>query len=134
MADHISKIDHIGIAVKSLEAQLAIYRDTLGLDFLGIEEITEQKVKAAFLKAGETSIELLEPTSEDSAVGKFLASRGEGVHHIAIGVRDIESVIEGLISKGVRMIDEKPRIGAHNKKIAFLHPKSTGGVLIELCE
>lgn len=134
MADHISKIDHIGIAVKSLEAQLAIYRDTLGLDFLGIEEIAEQKVKAAFLKAGETSIELLEPTSEDSAVGKFLASRGEGVHHIAIGVRDIENVIEGLISKGVRMIDEKPRIGAHNKKIAFLHPKSTGGLLIELCE
>jgi len=134
MAHHIAKIDHIGIAVKNLDSQLAIYRDVLGLEFVGIEEVAEQKVKAAFLKAGETNIELLEPTSDDSAVARFIAGRGEGVHHIAIGVHDIERVIEGIISKGARMVDEKPRIGAHNKKIAFIHPKSTGGVLIELCE
>ena len=134
MADHISKLDHIGIAVKDLDAQLAVYRDTLGLDFGGTQEVVEQKVKTAFLKVGDTNIELLEPTSEDSAVAKFLDKRGEGVHHLAIGVKDIESVIANLIEKGVRMIDEKPRIGAHDKKIAFIHPKSTGGVLIEICE
>jgi len=134
MSHHISKIDHIGIAVKDLEAQLAVYRDTLNIEFKGVEEVADQKVKAAFLKIGETNIELLEPTSEESAVAKFLAARGDGFHHLAIGVHGIENVIEELKSKGVRMIDEKPRVGAHGKKIAFLHPKSTGGVLIELCE
>ncbi len=128
------KIDHIGIAVKSIDEKLVFYSELLGLKYEGSEEVAEQKVKTAFLKVGESNLELLEPTSPDSAVAKYLESRGEGIHHIALAVNNIEQKIEELIQKGVRMIDEKPRIGAHNKKIAFIHPKSTGGILLEICE
>jgi methylmalonyl-CoA epimerase len=134
MTNNLGKIDHIGIAVKSIDEKLAFYNELLGLVYEGSEEIAAQKVKTAFLKVGESNLELLEPTSPDSAVAKFLESRGEGIHHIALAVNNIEQKIEDLIQKGVRMIDEKPRIGAHNKKIAFIHPKSTGGILLEICE
>lgn len=134
MGIDIKGLDHIAVAVKSIDDRIGLYRDLLGLEFGGQEEVADQKVKTAFLKVGDTCIELVEPTSEDSPISKFLENKGEAMHHIAIGVKDIETVIAGLIEKGVRMIDEKPRIGAHGKKIAFIHPKSTGGVLVEICE
>ena len=134
MADGGMILDHIGIAANSIEESIGLYRDLLGLDLGGIEEIADQKVKAAFLKVGGTNIELLEPTSPDSAIAGFLEKKGGGIHHIAIRVVGIEAMIDKLKAAGVRMIDEKPRIGAHNKKIAFIHPKSSNGVLVELCE
>ncbi len=134
MANKINGLDHIGIAVKSIDAQLRLYKDLIGLEFEGIEEIAEQKVKAAILDTGDAKIELIEPTTDDSPISKFLDKKGDGLHHIAIAVENIESVIENLMASGVRMIDEKPRIGAHNKKIAFIHPKATGGILVEICE
>ena len=130
----INKLDHIGIAVKSIEEDLKYYRDVLGMEYLGEEEVTEQKVRVAFLKLGESRIELLEPTSSDSPVAKFLEKRGEGIHHIAILVDNIEAALGGHRKAGARLIDETPRIGAHNMLIAFIHPKSTGGVLLELCQ
>lgn len=134
MANKINGLDHIGIAVKDINAHLALYKDMLGLEFEGIEEVADQKIKAAILDTGDAKIELIEPTSEDSPISKFLGKKGDGMHHIAIAVENIESVIENLMNAGVKMIDEKPRIGAHSKKIAFIHPKSTGGVLVEICE
>lgn len=131
---NIKGLDHIAIAVKNIDEHMGLYRDMLGLEYGGSEEVADQKVKTAFLKVGDTNIELVEPTSEESPISKFLEKKGESMHHIAIGVNDIEKVIAGLMEKGVRMIDEKPRIGAHGKKIAFIHPKSTGGVLIEICQ
>lgn len=128
------KINHIGIAVKSLEASIPFYRDQLGMRLEGSEEVVEQKVKVAFLQIGESRIELLEPTSEDSPVAKFLQKNGEGIHHIAYEVRDIEASLAELKTKGVRLIDETPRHGAHNSLIAFLHPKGSGGVLTEICQ
>ena len=128
------KLDHIGIAVKDLNESLKFYRDTLGLELEGIEIVKDQKVKTAFLPVGDTHIELLEPTEPESAVGKFLEKRGEGIHHIAIKVENIESYLSNLEEKEIRLIDRKPKIGANNKKIAFIHPKSTSGVLLELCE
>ena len=128
------KLDHIGIAVKDLNESLKFYRDTLGLELEGIEIVKDQKVKTAFLPVGDTHIELLEPTEPESAVGKFLEKRGEGIHHIAIKVENIESYLSNLEEKEVRLIDKEPKIGANNKKIAFIHPKSTSGVLLELCE
>ena len=128
------KINHIGIAVKSLEASIPLYRDQLGMEFEGTEEVAEQKVKVAFLKIGESRIELLEPTAEDSPVAKFLEKNGEGIHHMAYEVEDIEATLAELKQKEVRLIDEKPRRGAHNSLIAFLHPKATGGVLTEICQ
>ncbi|NOR38302.1 MAG: methylmalonyl-CoA epimerase [Candidatus Thorarchaeota archaeon] len=130
----IDKLDHIGIAVKSIEANLKYYRDVLGMEYLGEEEVTEQKVRVAFLKLGESRIELLEPTSSDSPVAKFLEKRGAGIHHIAILVDDIEAALSSHRKAGARLIDETPRIGAHDMLIAFIHPKSTGGVLLELCQ
>ena len=130
----IDKLDHIGIAVKSIEENLKYYRDVLGMKYLGEEEVTEQKVRVAFLKLGESRIELLEPTSSDSPVAKFLEKRGAGIHHIAILVDDIEAALSSHRKAGARLIDETPRIGAHNMLIAFIHPKSTGGVLLELCQ
>ena len=130
----IDKLDHIGIAVKSIEEGLKYYRDVLGMEYLGEEEVTEQKVRVAFLKLGESRIELLEPTSSDSPVAKFLEKRGAGIHHIAILVDDIEAALMGHRKAGARLIDETPRIGAHDMLIAFIHPKSTGGVLLELCQ
>lgn len=128
------KINHIGIAVRSIEASLPFYRDALGMPFEGTEEVAEQKVRVAFLGVGESRIELLEPTSDDSPVAKFLEKNGEGIHHIAYEVEDLQAALEGLREKGVRLIDEVPRRGAHGTLIAFLHPKGTGGVLTELCQ
>lgn len=128
------KINHIGIAVKNLEASIPLYRDQLGMEFEGTEEVAEQKVRVAFLKIGESRIELLEPTAADSPVAKFLEKNGEGIHHMAYEVTDIEAALAELKQKEVRLIDEKPRNGAHGSLIAFLHPKATGGVLTEICQ
>ena len=130
----IKKIDHIGVAVKSIDEAKKIYEGFLGLKVTELETVAEQKVTTAFLPAGESEIELLESTSPDGAVAKFIDSKGEGMQHIAFAVEDIEGALKELKDKGVRLIDEKPRKGAGGKKIAFIHPKETGGVLIELCE
>ncbi|CAM3797994.1 methylmalonyl-CoA epimerase [Mesobacillus zeae] len=130
----IKKVDHIGVAVKSLEQSLPFYTDVLGLELQGIENVEGQKVKVAFIKAGETKIELLEPTHPDSPIAKFIEKRGEGIHHVALGVESIEARIREMSEKGIRMINETPKTGAGNALVAFMHPKSTGGVLFELCE
>jgi methylmalonyl-CoA/ethylmalonyl-CoA epimerase len=130
----LTKINHIGIAVKSLDETLPFYRDHLGMTFAGSEEVTEQKVKVAMLRIGESMIELLEPTSEESPIAKFLEKNGPGIHHIAYEVADIEAAIAELQAQGARMIDTVPRSGAHGSRIAFIHPKSSNGVLTELCE
>jgi len=127
-------LNHIGIAVRSLDEQRPLYEKALGLEFEGLEEVPSQKVRVAFFRAGETRIELLEPTEEDSPIAKFLEKRGEGLHHMAFTVEDIEARIAELKESGLRMIDESPRPGSHQMKIAFIHPKSTSGVLTELCE
>ena len=127
-------MDHIGIAVRSLETTLPFYTEVLKLPLLGIEEVESQKVRVAFLKAGETKLELLEPTTEESTIAQFIEKRGEGLHHIALGVNSIEERIIEMKEKGIRMIDEEPRIGAGGAHIAFMHPKSASGVLVELCE
>ena len=129
----VTKIDHIGIAVKNLEETLKFYEDVLGMKSVGTEVVEEQKVKVAFLP-GDTEVELLESTEEDGPIAKFIEKKGEGIQHIAYRVDNIEKAIEELKAKGIKMIDEKPRYGAGGAKIAFLHPKSTFGVLIELCE
>lgn len=130
----LTKINHIGIAVNSLEAALPFYRDNLGMVFDGVEEVAEQKVRVAMLQIGESKIELLEPAGEDSPVAKFLEKNGPGIHHLAYEVIDIEAAIAKLLADGARMIDEKPRNGAHGTRIAFVHPKSSNGVLTELCQ
>lgn len=130
----IKKVDHIGIAVKSIEKALPFYTDVLNLPLIGIEEVDTQKVRVAFLKAGSTKLELLEPTSEESAIAKFIEKRGEGIHHVALGVDSIEERIREMKEQGIRMIDEQSRPGAGGANIAFMHPKSTSGVLFELCE
>lgn len=128
------KVDHIGIAVKDLEASISFYRDILGLEMVGSEVVEEQKVKVAFFPVGDTEIELLESTSEDGPIAKFIEKNGEGVQHIAFKVENIEEAIEYMLSKGLKMIDEKPRYGAGGAKIAFVHPKSSNRVLVELSE
>lgn len=128
------KIDHLGIAVDNLEEAVHLYRDILGLEFAGEEVVAEQKVKTAFFPLGESSLELLEPTDPESPIAKFLAKRGPGIHHIALRVDDVVQSIAEMKAKGMRMIDEAPRSGAHGAKIAFIHPKSTPGVLLELCQ
>jgi methylmalonyl-CoA/ethylmalonyl-CoA epimerase len=130
----INKVDHIGIAVRSLENTLPFYTDVLNLPLLGIEEVDTQMVRVAFLQAGGTKLELLEPTSEESPIAKFIEKRGEGIHHVALGVDSIEDRIIEMKEKGIRMIDEQPRLGAGGANIAFMHPKSASGVLFELCE
>lgn len=130
----LTKINHIGIAVQSLDATIPFYRDNLGMAFAGIEEVAEQKVRVAMLSVGESKIELLEPTSEDSPVARFIEKSGAGIHHIAYEVDNVEAAIAKLIADGIRMIDEKPRHGAHGTLIAFIHPKSSNGVLTELCQ
>ncbi|HHW55341.1 MAG: methylmalonyl-CoA epimerase [bacterium] len=130
----ISKVDHIGIAVKDLEEALKLYRDILQLEVTGVEEVPDQKVKVAFIPVGESKVELLEPTTDDSPVAKFIAKRGEGIHHITFRVDNLEKALEEAKAAGIRLIDETPRLGAGGAKIAFLHPKSTGGVLLELCQ
>ncbi len=128
------KISHVGIAVTSIEEATPFYRDVLGMEFEGTEEVAEQKVKVAFFVVGESRIELLEPTAADSPVARFLEKNGPGVHHVAYEVADLEQRLEQLKSEGVRLIDENPRTGAHETQIAFLHPKASGGVLTELCQ
>ena len=128
------KIDHIGIATPELEEGLAVWRDALGLKVDATEEVTEQGVRVAMLAIGETHVELLEPLSPDSAVGRFLAKRGPGIHHIAVEVADIYASLEDLKSKGARLIDETPRAGAGGCLVAFVHPTSTKGVLLELVQ
>jgi len=130
----LTKINHIGVAVTSIDESLPFYRDQLGMAFQGAEEVAEQKVRVAMLQVGESKIELLEPTSPDSPVAKFLEKNGPGIHHIAYEVADIETAIANLKTSGARMIDEKPRNGAHGTLIAFVHPKTSNGVLTELCQ
>ncbi len=130
----INKVDHIGIAVNNLEETLKVYQEVLGLELHGVEVVEEQKVKVAFLPIGDTEIELLEATAPDSPIAKFIEAKGQGVQHIAFKVDHIEEALEDMKAKGMRLIDEKPRYGAGGARIAFLHPKSTNGVLIELCE
>ncbi|TEB06863.1 putative lyase [Pelotomaculum schinkii] len=130
----IKKIDHIGIAVKDLAATLAFYEGMLGLKSVETEVVEDQKVKVAFLPTGDSEVELLESTSPDGAIAKFIEKNGEGIQHIAFRVENLEQRLAELKEKGVRLIDQKPRRGAGGANIAFLHPKSTFGVLIELCE
>ena len=129
----IGKIDHLGIAVKSLDESIPYYEKTLGLKCEHIEEVESQKVKTAFFDVGGTHIELLEPTADDSPIAKFLESKGEGIHHIAFGTDDIEAQLQQAADSGARLIHEKPIEGAGDKLVAFLHPKSTHGVLTEFC-
>jgi methylmalonyl-CoA/ethylmalonyl-CoA epimerase len=130
----VIKLDHIGIAVSNLEETLKVYTELLGMKLHGTETVEEQKVKTAFLPLGETEIELLESTSPDGPIGKFIEARGQGIQHLAFRVDDLEAALAELKAKGVRLIDEKPRYGAGGARIAFLHPKATNGVLIELCQ
>ncbi|MBU8879299.1 methylmalonyl-CoA epimerase [Bacillus sp. FJAT-29790] len=130
----IKKVDHIGIAVRSLEEALPFYTEILRLPLLGIEEVDSEKVKVAFLKAGETKLELLEPTSSESPIAKYIEKRGEGIHHVALGVDSIQERINEMKEKGIRMLNEMPKAGAGGAQVAFMHPKSTGSVLYEFCE
>jgi methylmalonyl-CoA/ethylmalonyl-CoA epimerase len=127
------KIDHLGIAVNGIDEAKNLWK-TLGLDLAGTETVKEQKVTTGFFPVGESEVELLEPVDSEGPVAKFLEKRGEGIHHVAFRVENIEAAIEELKQKGIRLINEKPRTGAGGAKIAFLHPKSTNGILIELCE
>jgi methylmalonyl-CoA epimerase len=128
------KIDHIGIAVKSLGEAAAVYENALGLKVAAYDQVDEQGVRVAMLNIGESRIELLEPTGPESPIEKFMTKRGEGIHHIAITVDDIEKALERLKAAGVRLVDNEPRRGAHNTRIAFVHPSSTHGVLLELVQ
>jgi lactoylglutathione lyase/methylmalonyl-CoA/ethylmalonyl-CoA epimerase len=128
------KLDHIGIAVKEIEEALKFYSEGLGLECTHIEEVENQKVKIAFLPVGDSNLELVQATSEDSAIAKFIERKGEGIQHIALRVDDIERSLKELEDKGFSLIDKVPRIGAHESKIAFLHPKSAHGVLLELVQ
>ena len=130
----LSYIEHIGIAVKDLEKAIKYYEDTLGLVCYAIEEVVDQKAKTAFFKIGQTKIELLESTNSEGPIGRFIEKRGEGIHHIAFAVDNLENSLKEVEDKGVRLIDLKPRKGAEGLDIAFLHPKSTFGVLTEFCE
>ncbi len=130
----IQKIAHIGIAVNKLEEQIPLYRDMLQLSFIGTEEVPEQKVRVAMFDVGGVHIELLEPTSPESPIAKFIEKKGQGIHHIAYEVDNAKETIAMLRSKNVQMIDNEPRSGANGMQIAFIHPKSTLGVLTELCQ
>ncbi|HJV31394.1 MAG TPA: methylmalonyl-CoA epimerase [Bacillales bacterium] len=130
----IKKVDHIGIAVHSLKETLPFYTEVLKLPLLGVEEVESEQVKVAFLQVGETMLELLEPTSVDSPIAKYMEKRGEGIHHVALGVESIQERMNEIKTKGIRMIQDEPKLGAHGKEVAFIHPKSTFGVLYELCE
>jgi methylmalonyl-CoA/ethylmalonyl-CoA epimerase len=130
----ISHIEHIGIAVKNLDEAIPFYEQVLGLKCYSIEEVKDQKVRTAFFKVGQTKIELLESTDPEGPIGKFIENRGEGVHHMAYAVENLEECLKETESKGIRLIDKVPRKGAEGLDIAFLHPKSTSGVLTEFCE
>ena len=128
------KLDHVGIAVESIEESLKLYSGLFGIDLAGTELVADQKVKTAFLPIGGTELELLESTDPEGPIGKFIANKGQGLQHLAFRVDDIEAALAELKAAGIRLIDETPRYGAGGARIAFLHPKSTNGVLIELCE
>jgi methylmalonyl-CoA epimerase len=128
------KIDHIGIATNAIDGSVDFWRDTLGLAVGEIEEVSQQKVRVCMLPVGESQVELLEATSPDSPISKFLEKRGQGIHHIAIRVDDIRGMLATLKGKGARLIDEEPRAGAGGCLVAFIHPSSTGGVLLELVQ
>ncbi len=130
----ISRMEHLGIAVKNLDEAIPFWENVLGLKCYNIEEVADQKVKTAFFKVGDTKIELLEPTSDESTIAKFIEKKGEGVHHIAFAVDNIEQALAEVESKGVQLIDKTPRAGAEGLTIAFLHPKYTQGILTEFCE
>jgi methylmalonyl-CoA/ethylmalonyl-CoA epimerase len=130
----VLKINHLGIAVNSIEEGKKFWGDVLGLEFEGAETVEEQKVTTAFFPVGESEVELLESTSPDGPVAKFIEKKGQGFQHVAFQVENIVDALAELKEKGVKLIDETPRIGAGGAKIAFLHPKATGGILVELCE
>jgi methylmalonyl-CoA/ethylmalonyl-CoA epimerase len=130
----LKRIDHIAIAVNNLEESLGFYQDALGLHCFSIETVEEQGVRVAKLDAGNTHIELLEPLSPETPVGKFLTKRGQGLHHLCFGIDDIEQELQQLKGKETKLIDESPKIGAGGAKIAFVHPSATGGVLMELSQ
>jgi methylmalonyl-CoA/ethylmalonyl-CoA epimerase len=130
----LKKINHIAIAVNNLEEAAKFYQDVMGLTLSGVEVVTAQKTKVGFFKIGESNIELVQPAEPDSPLVKFLETKGQGIHHICFEVEDIESEVKSYLEKGATLIDQKPRPGAHNTEVAFVHPKSSGGVLIELCE
>lgn len=130
----VLSVDHIGVAVSGIESSRSFWEETLGLSFEGTETVSEQKVTTAFFPVGESEVELLEATEPESPVGKFLEKRGEGIHHVAFRVENIEEALDELKAKGVRLIDQTPRKGAGGGLIAFIHPKETNGVLVELCQ
>ncbi|MEI6385071.1 MAG: methylmalonyl-CoA epimerase [Spirochaetota bacterium] len=130
----ILKIDHVGIAAESMEGSLAVFEGLLGLDCAGTETVVEQRVKTAFLPVGDSELEILETTDPEGPIGKFMAAKGQGFQHIAFRVEDLDGALAELKAKGVRLIDEVPRMGAGGARIAFIHPKATAGVLVELCE
>lgn len=130
----IKKINHIAIAVNSLEEAAKFYQTVVGLTLSGIEVVPAQKTKVGFFKIGESNIELVQPAEPDSPLVKFLETKGQGIHHICLEVDDVEAEVKSFVEKGATMVDQKPRPGAHNTRVAFVHPKSSGGVLIELCE
>ena len=130
----VNKVDHVGIAVKDLEQAKKFYTEMLGIPAMGEEVVAEQKVKVCFIPCGDSEIELLESTEPDGPIAKFIEKKGEGIQHVALNVDNIENALADLKEKGVRLIDEKPRYGAGGASIAFVHPKSTGGILLELSE
>jgi methylmalonyl-CoA/ethylmalonyl-CoA epimerase len=130
----ILKIDHLGIAVNSIDEGKSFWSDILGLNFEGSETVAEQKVTTAFFPVGESEVELLESTAPDGPVAKYIEKRGQGIQHVAFRVADIDAALDELKAKGVKLIDQTPRIGAGGARIAFLHPKATNGVLVELCQ
>ena len=130
----LRKINHIAIAVNNIEEAAKFYQNILGLALSDIEVVAAQKTRAGFFKIGESNIELVQPADPDSPLVKFLETKGQGIHHICFEVDDVESEVKSLLEKGATMVDQKPRPGAHNMNVAFVHPKSSRGVLIELCE
>ena len=130
----VRKLNHVAIAVNHLEEATKFYRDVLGLDLKGVEVVPAQKSKVGFFPIGETNIELVQPSEPDSPLVKFLEAKGQGIHHICFEVDDIEAEIKAFLAQGATMVDQKPRPGAHNSRVAFIHPKSSSGVLIELVE
>lgn len=130
----LKKINHIAIAVNNLEEAAKFYQNVLGLTLSGVEVVTAQKTKVGFFKIGESNIELVQPAEPDSPLVKFLETKGPGIHHICLEVDDVEAEVKAFLEKGATMVDQKPRPGAHHTKVAFVHPKSSSGVLIELCE
>ncbi len=130
----MEKVDHIGIAVRNIENSLPYYTETLGLKLIHIEEVLSEKVRVAFIDSGNVKLELLQPIDETSAIHSFIEKKGEGIHHVAFGVTNIQQRLNELKEKGVRLIQETPKIGAGGAQVAFIHPKSSGGVLYELCD